>query len=98
LSGRSAYQYTIDETVNWQRGQHSIMLGAGAFLGRAWDDSQQMVPGINLGFNTANDPAAGMFSATNFQGASTAQLGDARSLYAMLTGRVSAVTGQAALS
>ena len=29
-----------------------------------------MVPGINLGFNTANDPAAALFSAANFPGAS----------------------------
>jgi hypothetical protein len=97
LSGRSAYQYTIDQTLNWQRGTHSVMLGAGAFLGRAWDDSQQVVPGINLGFSTANDPAAGLFNGTNFQGASGNQLTDARELYALLTGRVGAVTGQATL-
>ena len=97
MAGRSAYQYTFDDTLSWQRGKHSLTFGGAAFLGRAWDDSQQMVPGINLGFNTANDPAAGMFSAANFPGASGGQLTDARDLYALLTGRVSAVTGQAAL-
>src|SRR5262249_41939531 len=97
LSGRSAYQYTLDETLTSQKGKHSITYGAGVFLGRAWDDSQQVVPGITLGFNTTNDPAAGLFNTTNFPGASTANLTSARSLYAMLTGRVSAVTGQAAL-
>ena len=97
LSGRSAYQYTIDETLSWQKGEHSLTFGGGVFLGRAWDDSQQMVPGINLGFNTSNDPAAALFGAANFPGASTAQLNSARALYAMLTGRVSSVTGQAAL-
>jgi hypothetical protein len=97
LSGRSAYQYTFDETLTWQKSKHSFTFGGGAFLGRAWDDSKQVVPGIELGFNTANDPAAGMFNTTNFAGASNAQLGDARALYAVLTGRVSSVTGQAAL-
>jgi len=97
LSGRSAYQYTFDETLTWQKGKHSFTFGGGAFLGRAWDDSQQVVPGINLGFNTNNDPAAGLFNTTNFPGASNAQLGNARQLYAILTGRVSSVTGQAAL-
>ena len=97
LSGRSAYQYTFDENLTWQKGRHSVTFGAGAFLGRAWDDSQQVVPGINLGFSTANDPAAGLFNTTNFQGASNTQLNSARALYAMLTGRVSAVTGQATL-
>ena len=46
---------------------------------------------------TTLDPAAGLFTTTNFQGASAAQLTDARALYAMLTGRVRAITGQAAL-
>ena len=97
MTGRSAYQYTFDDSLNWQKGKHSLMFGGAAFLGRAWDDSQQMVTGINLGFNTANDPAAGMFSTANFPGAAGGQLTDARDLYALLTGRVSAVTGQAAL-
>ena len=97
LSGRSAYQYTIDESLTWQKGKHSFSFGGGAFLGRAWDDSQMVVPGISLGFSTANDPAAGIFSAANFPGASNANLTSARALYATLTGRVSSVNGQAAL-
>ena len=98
LSGRSAYQYTFADTITWQRGRHSVTIGGEAFLGRAWDDSQTVVPGINLGFNTANDPAAGLFNTTNFPGASTGQLTDARLLYAVLTGRVASVTGQATLN
>jgi hypothetical protein len=97
LSGRSAYQYTFADTITWQRGRHSVTIGGEAFLGRAWDDSQQVVPGMNLGFSTANDPAAGLFNATNFPGASGDQLSDARLLYAVLTGRVSSITGQATL-
>jgi Carboxypeptidase regulatory-like domain/TonB dependent receptor len=97
LSSRSGYQYTIDETLNWLKGKHSVTLGGSAFLGRAWEDSQQLVPGIDLRFDITNDPAAGLFNTTNFQGASPAQLNDARDLYALLTGRVGAVTGQAAL-
>ena len=97
LSGRSAYQYTFDETLTWQTGQHSFTFGGGAFLGRAWDDSQQVVPGINLGFNATNDPANPMFTTGNFPGASNAQLNTARTLYAVLTGRVSSVTGLATL-
>jgi hypothetical protein len=97
VSSRSGYQYTIDETLNWLKGAHSVTIGGGAFLGRAWDDSQQLVPGIDLRFDATNDPAAGLFGAANFPGASAAQLADARDLYALLTGRVGAVTGQAAL-
>jgi len=97
LSGRSAYQYSVDETLTWLKGNHSITYGGSAFLGRAWDDNQQQVTGINLRFDTTNDPAAALFSTTNFAGASAAQLADARDLYALLTGRVGNVTGQAAL-
>ena len=97
LNSRSAYQYTLDDTLTWQKGTHGVTFGGGAFLGRAWDDSHQQVPTINLSFDTSNDPAAGMFSTTNFPGASGGQLSDARDLYALLTGRVSSVGGVAAL-
>ena len=97
LSSRSGYQYTLDETVNWLKGNHSVTIGGSAFLGRAWDDSQTLTTGIDLGFDQTNDPAAPLFTTTNFAGASAAQLADARDLYALLTGRVIAVTGLAAL-
>ena len=98
LSGRSAYQWTFDETLNWQKGRHTLTFGGGAFLGRAWDDSQQVVPQLNLGFDAANDPANSMFNTTNFPGASGGQLTDARALYGLLTGRVASVVGQATLN
>jgi hypothetical protein len=97
ISSRSGYQYTLDETLNWQKGKHSFTLGGSAFLGRAWEDSQRLVPGIDLGLDQTNDPAAFLFTPANFQGASTAQLNDARDLYALLTGRVIAINSQAAL-
>jgi hypothetical protein len=97
ISSRSGYQYTLDQTFNWQKGKHSITTGGGAFLGRTWNDSQQLAPVINLRFDTTNDPAAGLFTTGNFPGASGGQLTDARDLYALLTGRVGAITGQATL-
>jgi hypothetical protein len=97
LSGRSAYQYTIDETLNWQKGSHTLLFGGSAFLGRAWDENQVQVTALQLGFDEDNDPADAMFTAANFPGASGDQLDDARSLYGLLTGRVISVTGQAAL-
>ena len=97
LSSRSGYQYTFDETINWQKGNHSLTIGGSAFLGRAWEDSQQLTTGIDIGLDQTNDPAAVLFTQANFPGASAAQLTDARELYALLTGRVIAVTGLAAL-
>lgn len=97
---RSAYQYTLDETLSWQKRSHSLTLGGSLFLGRGWENAQQIVPGISLGFNTTQDAANTMFTGGangNFRDASAGQLTDARQLYAILTGRVTAVTGQAAL-
>jgi hypothetical protein len=94
---RSGYSYSVDESLTWLKGKHSILTGGAVFLGRAWENGQQMVPAINLGFNSTVDPANGLFTTANFSGASAGQLTDARALYAMLTGRVLGVTGQAAL-
>lgn len=96
-SWRSAYQYTTDETLTWQRKAHTLSLGGSLFFGRAWENAQTIVPGITLGFNTSLDPASGLFAPANFPNASAGQLTDARQLYAILTGRVASVTGQAAL-
>jgi len=96
-SWRSAPTYSIANTLNWQRGAHSLQVGAEFLRATAEESAQQIVPGINLGFNTQFDPAAGLFTAGNFASASAGQLTDARELYALLTGRVSSITGQAAL-
>jgi hypothetical protein len=98
---RSAYQYSVDETLSWQKRSHSLTFGGSLFFGRAWEHAQQIVPEIDLGFNTTQDPANTMFTSGangNFRDASASQLTDARQLYAILTGRVTAVTGQAALN
>ena len=101
-SWRSAPTYSIENSLTWQKGSHSITGGASWLSSRVWSNSQQMVPGINLRFDTTRDPAAGMFTGgttanATFPGASNAQLDDARALYALLTGRVGSVTGEATL-
>ena len=96
-SWRSSPTYEIAESMTWQRGEHSLNFGGSFLRSTALDNGQTMVPEIDLGFSTANDPAAGLFTGTNFPGASSGQLGDARSLYAMLTGRVSGISSQIAL-
>ncbi len=94
---RNAPAYSVEDTVTWQKGKHSMSFGGNFLLSTAEGFGQQMVPGINLGFNTQFDPASSLFTTANFPGASSAQLTDARELYALLTGRVTSVTGQAAL-
>ena len=97
MSWRSAPTISIDNALTWQRGTHSWNFG-GSFLNvAAWENAQTFVPTVELGFNQNEDPAASMFTSTLISGASAAQLADARDLYALLTGRVEAVGGQAAL-
>jgi len=96
-TARSAWSWNIDDTLNWQKGQHSLGLGASLYFGRVWQDSQQVVPGIVFGVDQ-NDPAFSMFNTTSLPGASIARLNEARELYALLTGRVTSVTGQATLN
>jgi hypothetical protein len=96
-SWRSSPTFSLDNTVSWQRGTHSVSFGGSFLRATAKDNGQQMVPSLNLGFNTTNDPATFMFNSTNFPNASTGQLADARGLYAMLTGRVTSISSQIAL-
>src|SRR5207237_29780 len=53
---------------------------------------------IAFGVATGIDPADSMFTTANFPSASTTNLADARNLYALLTGRVSTITGTATLN
>lgn len=63
-SWRSSWTYSVRDTLHWQKGKHSLSFGAQMLFVRAWENAQQMVPGIDLRFNTANDPAAGLFTGT----------------------------------
>ena len=96
-SWRSSPTISVENTMSWLKGNHSLSFGGAMLFARAWENAQRMVPGINLGFNQNNDPAASLFVAANFSGASATNLTEARELYGLLTGRVTEVTGQAAL-
>ena len=96
-SWRAAPTYNIDETVNWQLGNHSLNFGGSFLRSSAWENAQTIVPSMGIGFSTANDPANAMFNTTNFPGASSGQLNTAREIYAILTGRITSINGQAAL-
>ncbi|MEO7270696.1 MAG: TonB-dependent receptor [Vicinamibacterales bacterium] len=96
-SWRAAPTYSLEDTLTWSRKSHTITAGANVLVSTAESSSQQIVPGISLGFNTDFDPAASMFNTTNFPGASSANLDAARATYAALTGRVASVNSQAVL-
>jgi len=97
-STRNTRNWTIDNTFSWLKGSHSMSFGANFTRIVDWADDWDNVPAITLGFNTANDPAEGMFTAANFPGSSTGDRTNARALYALLTGRVTSIGGTGRLN
>jgi len=96
LSSREASTKVAYDHLNWVKGAHSLSFGVDFTQVDLWLQNQSQVPTIIVGV-TSDDPAAGLFTTANFPGASTANLNAARGLYAILTGRVQQVTGNARL-
>ena len=92
---RNTTTWSVSNDLSWLRGAHSVTIG-GSFSGvHNRTNSYDAVSNPILGFDNTNDPAAGMFNTTNFPGASTTALADARALYGLLTGRVTAINATA---
>src|SRR5918993_438983 len=95
---RNTTTWDVANTLNVLKGRHSLSLGGSyaGVLNRL--NGYTVVPNVVLGFDTTLDPAAPMFSAANFPSATAAQLTEARNIYALLTGRVTSVAGNARLN
>ena len=93
---RNGKSWNVDNTYNWLSGAHSIQFGGSFSRISGWTKNETLVPGLTLGVDTA-DPANAMFTAANFEGASNADLNNARALYALLTGRVTGITSSVRL-
>jgi hypothetical protein len=94
---RNGSNYNFHDTLSWLKGRHSLSFGGVYTNVSDLEQSHPIIPALTLGFDTANDPTAGLFNTTNFPGATATDLTNARNLYALLTGRVSQVTGNAIL-
>jgi hypothetical protein len=91
-SAREATTRILENTLSWLKGNHNVQAGFAFTQAAAWLHNRTHVPTITFGI-ASTDPADSMFNTTNFPGASTTQLNNARELYAMLTGRVDGITG-----
>jgi hypothetical protein len=96
-SRRNAPSDVIEDTLTWTRGTHGFSFGFSWTHVNAYNQSFRTVPSISFGVDTTYDPARTMFATgtSNFPGASSSDLGDARSMYAVLTGRVTSIGGTA---
>jgi len=101
-SRRNTPTETIEDNLSWVRGTHNLSFGFTFTNVGSWVFSQTMVPGISFGVNSTYDPAYVMFNATNgprnFPGASTTQISNAAQVYALLTGRVTQISGNGVLN
>ena len=96
FSAREGSTRVIDNVLSYIKGSHNLQMGAQFTQANVWLKNRQHVPTVTFGVN-ANDPAQAMFNQTNFPGASTAQLNDARELYATLVGRIIGIAAEARL-
>jgi hypothetical protein len=96
-SSREASTRVIENTTNWSKGSHNVTFGALMVQGMVWLQNQTLVPTANFGL-LATEPADAIFNATTLPGASAADITQAKNLYAMLTGRVTSLAGDARIN
>ncbi|NOT58737.1 MAG: carboxypeptidase regulatory-like domain-containing protein [Acidobacteria bacterium] len=93
---RNSPVWDYADTVTWSRGAHNLSFGGQFTQISLFNQNQTVVPAITFGI-APGDSAAAMFNATNFPGANATNLTNAQSLYAVLTGRITAITANAVL-
>jgi len=83
----------ITDNLLWQRGEHTLNFGMSHSRYTTWNKGYGATsPVISLGL-VGTDPAAAAFSATTLPAISTTDLGNARTMYSLLVGRISGVSG-----
>ncbi len=98
IQARNGSNYNIHDTVSWLKGKHSFSFGMNYTQITGWNVNYNVTAGVSLGLDTNNDPAAlggaGFFTTGFFSGAThdrTRHL--PRTLYALLTGRMTSISG-----
>jgi hypothetical protein len=94
---RDATSFLLEDTLTWLKGAHSISMGGSWTQYTLWARNSAMLPSIDFDV-VSGDPALGLFTTASFPGASSTNITAARRLYAMLTGRVSRINGDARLN
>ncbi|HYB93815.1 MAG TPA: carboxypeptidase regulatory-like domain-containing protein [Vicinamibacterales bacterium] len=97
-SSREASTTVLENTTTWLKGRHNIQFGALMVQADVWLQNQTLVPTAEFGLIAGQDPADAIFNATTLPGASAADITQAKNLYAILTGRLSRLTGDARIN
>jgi hypothetical protein len=92
-SRRNTPFLTLQDNLTWQKSEHTLNFGVSYNRMTPWDRSiGTAVPLASLGIQST-DPAAAMFNTTNFPSIQSADISNAQNLYALLTGRISGISG-----
>jgi hypothetical protein len=102
IQQRNATDLSLEDTITWLKGNHNITGGASWSRFNLWRIDANIVPSIAFGLLNA-DPAQQVITTAALAAAtgvtpSSGQLTAARNLYALLTGRVSSITGNARIN
>jgi hypothetical protein len=97
---RNATSLLIENTLTWLKGSHNLSMGGSWTQYQLWAKNSAMVPAVDFRVVTG-DPAQSLFTgaigAAAFPGASAANLAAAQNIYALLTGRINSINGDARL-
>jgi hypothetical protein len=94
------WDWNVADNMNWLKGKHSLQFGENFTTIGSFISTNTVVPSLSLGVSATTDPAlisTNFFTTANFPGATSGELTSAENLYAMLTGRVTALNGAAQL-
>src|SRR5205823_14679431 len=84
----------VNDNLTFAHNAHSLTFGFSFTQVNRWSVTQTPVPAITFGVDTT-DPAAAMTTTASFPGASSTDLTNARNIYAVLTGRITAIAANA---
>ena len=95
---RNAYTFLVEDTINWQRGNHGLNIGGSYTDVRVWLKNVNLVPTINFGILQADAAKAVFALPANFPGSASADRTRAENIYAVLSGSVSSILANAAIN
>jgi Carboxypeptidase regulatory-like domain len=84
--------YNVSNTLTWLTGRHSFTFGGTFRRTSMWESSGGEPDFFNLGV-AAGDPVSAIFNTTTIPGLRSADQPNVLALYALLTGRISSISG-----
>lgn len=96
-SSREASTKVVENTTTWLKGNHNVQFGAVMVQADVWLANQTLVPTAEFDL-LPTEAADAIFNATTLPGASATDIAQAKRLYAMLTGRIFRLTGDARIN